>query len=254
MVIYPSISEASRETGVAKGSIGVCCRGITKAAGGHRWMYYKDYEKVKDSIVLKPYKKKGTSDRRVVCVETGKSYDSMIQASEDTGAAAKGISAVCRGKEKSAGSYRWMYEDDYLKLTTETKLSLMNNSKITDRRVINLSKGIIYDSCIEASRKEGISATSISKCCRGIQKTANGDVWRFYKDYLKLSKSDIDTLKGVKVTKRGTAKKVLNVTTNIVYDSVREASKSTGVSFANIGQCCRNKTKTAGGYKWVYIN
>lgn len=249
--IYPSISKASRKTGISKGSIGSCCRGITNAAGRQRWMYYDDYLKVKDILVLETYNRKGTSDRRVVCVETGKAYPNMIKASEDTGASRNGINAVCRGREKSAGGYRWMYEEDYLKLSEEDRFNL--KSIVLNDKIINVTNGKIYSDLVEASKDTNTCKTSISKVCRGVRKTANGFVWRYYSDYLKLNNDEIAKLKTIKVTKRGTAKKVLNLTNGVIYNSVREASIKTGVSFSNIGQCCRGKTRTAGGYKWFYI-
>lgn len=36
---YPSISEAARVTGISKGNIGECCRGIRLSAGGYFWNY-----------------------------------------------------------------------------------------------------------------------------------------------------------------------------------------------------------------------
>lgn len=36
---YPSISEAARVTGISKGHIGECCRGVRSSAGGYFWNY-----------------------------------------------------------------------------------------------------------------------------------------------------------------------------------------------------------------------
>ena len=38
----------------------------------------------------------------------------------------------------------------------------------------------------------------------------------------------------------------------IVYKGVKDASRITGVNRSCISQCCKNKRKTAGGYKWRY--
>ena len=37
------------------------------------------------------------------------------------------------------------------------------------------------------------------------------------------------------------------------YQSMRVAEKVTGVAHEHISACCRNKQRTAGGYKWQYI-
>ena len=39
IINYPSISEAARVTGISKGHIGECCRGIRPSAGGYYWNY-----------------------------------------------------------------------------------------------------------------------------------------------------------------------------------------------------------------------
>lgn len=36
------------------------------------------------------------------------------------------------------------------------------------------------------------------------------------------------------------------------YKYIKEASNKTGINNGDIGQCCKGKLKTAGGYKWEY--
>ena len=47
-------------------------------------------------------------------------------------------------------------------------------------------------------------------------------------------------------------KKVINKTTNEIYISVKEASERTGVNPSSISNCCRGKSKSAGGYVWEF--
>lgn len=48
------------------------------------------------------------------------------------------------------------------------------------------------------------------------------------------------------------AKKVLCVETSVVYSSVSDAEKCTGICRQNIGKVCNGKLKTAGGFHWKY--
>ena len=48
-------------------------------------------------------------------------------------------------------------------------------------------------------------------------------------------------------------KKVVNIDTKEIFDSVNEASKSVGLSPAAIGNCCSGIRKTAGGFHWEYL-
>ena len=49
--------------------------------------------------------------KRVKCIETGQTYDSMTQASEETGLPLYGISKVCRGQAKSYKGTHWEFVD-----------------------------------------------------------------------------------------------------------------------------------------------
>lgn len=51
------------------------------------------------------------SSKKVRCIETGIIYESMLQASEETGVNQGNISLCCRGKRKTAGGKHWEYVD-----------------------------------------------------------------------------------------------------------------------------------------------
>lgn len=51
--------------------------------------------------------------------------------------------------------------------------------KAKGKRVLCVETGVIYSSTREAARQTGIDQSSISKACRGIQKTAGGYHWKY---------------------------------------------------------------------------
>lgn len=55
--------------------------------------------------------------------------------------------------------------------------------------------------------------------------------------------------------KHHASKKVICVETGIIYNSIREAERLTGIHNTNISACClgRYRHKTAGGYHWKHI-
>ena len=59
------------------------------------------------------------------------------------------------------------------------KITGAKNGKKTSKPVRCIETGIIYPSCIEASRQTGIHNASISACCNGKQQTAGGYHWEF---------------------------------------------------------------------------
>ena len=52
----------------------------------------------------------------------------------------------------------------------------------------------------------------------------------------------------------GSRKKVLQVETGKVFDSIKDASESTGCDRHQIGDCCSGKRKNASGSHWKYVN
>ena len=51
----------------------------------------------------------GTYRKKVMCVETGKIYESVTKASTDTGWSISYISSVCNGDRDATGGYHWVY-------------------------------------------------------------------------------------------------------------------------------------------------
>ena len=49
------------------------------------------------------------------------------------------------------------------------------------------------------------------------------------------------------------AKKVLCVETGVIYPSVRQAERETGLAQSGIWKCCTGKGKTCGGFHWEYV-
>lgn len=49
------------------------------------------------------------------------------------------------------------------------------------------------------------------------------------------------------------SKKVLCVECDVIYESIAEAQRQTGISHSNISNCCNGKRKIAGSYHWEYV-
>ena len=48
--------------------------------------------------------------------------------------------------------------------------------------------------------------------------------------------------------------RVINITTHKEFDSIKEASEFYGMGASHIGRVCRGERKSAGGFKWCYLN
>ena len=100
-IIYNSMREAERQTGIPNASISACYRGIRHTAGGFHW------ERIEK---IKTYNK---TVRKIICIETNVVYDSAAQAERETGIFAVNILKACKNERKTAGKYHWeFYKED----------------------------------------------------------------------------------------------------------------------------------------------
>lgn len=140
------------------------------------------------------------------------------------------------------------------------KALLKNASK---RKVICITTGEVFDSITEASKEKNVLDSSISACCKGKRKrtinlkTKEIMYWRYYEDYLKMSQNEIDEY----ITKcnKQAGKKIRCITTNEIFDTLKEASEKYNISDSCISRVCKGKLKNAGKLKdgtkleWKYL-
>ena len=110
--------------------------------------------------------------KRVVCVETGVTYDCINSAGRILHLDVHNISSCCRGKRATVGGYHWEYVDEELKNKYVPYAS-------KHKRVLCVETGVIYLSASCAASFVGVTRSRISACCRGRQKTAGGYHWEY---------------------------------------------------------------------------
>ena len=136
---------------------------------------------------------------------------------------------------------------------TREKLSIShkgeNNSQ--SHSVICLETKEVFTTIKQANDKYDIPKSVISSCCRKKRKVANGLHWMYYEDYLNSTKKEIEKI--INNNPISHCVKVMNITTNCIYNSIQEASDITGICRNQISKCCRGIGSTAGGYKWEYV-
>ena len=59
--------------------------------------------------------------------------------------------------------------------------------------------------------------------------------------------------KGKLINRKDTSKKVLCVETGEIFESIRDAERTTGIYHGNISKVCLGKHKTAGSYHWKFV-
>ena len=106
---YLSYKEAGIDNNITGSTICDAATGRTKTANGYHW---SKFDSLVDYTKNKFYKKERMSFpsgyKKVVCIETGKKYNSQQEAARDIGYKISGdIGRCCDGKLKSCGGFRW---------------------------------------------------------------------------------------------------------------------------------------------------
>lgn len=124
-IVFSSIKEAASSIGVSSSSLRSVCIGEHKTSGGYQWMYKEDYDATlkNNMLINKIPENYYTYKRKVVKLDESlqkiKCFNSITEASLENGLYSKSvinsISACCKGKQRTAIGFRWMYLEDYEK-------------------------------------------------------------------------------------------------------------------------------------------
>lgn len=146
--------------------------------------------------------------------------------------------------------------EEVYKQDTLCKAALMTKRHKTGwgchyKKVICIETGQIYNSIKEAGVAVNIWKANISAVLSHKVHTAAGYHWAYLDD-----KKEIERLNYIvknNIDEHKEKRKVLNIETNEVFNSLADAANAYNLKKTNICGCCRGKCKTAGGYHWKYL-
>ena len=125
--------------------------------------------------------KRGRKGRAVVCVETGRSYSSVRQASESTGILVQSIHQCLAGRSRSAGGYSWRYLDGG-ELSGDDKASKRTTpgpKRTRGKSVLCVETETVYSSIVEASKGSGVKYPALCAALAGRSRSAGGYHWKY---------------------------------------------------------------------------
>ena len=99
---WHGINMAAKSLHINQNHIRRCCKNTRHSTGGYYWCYKKDYNKD-----WKPFDGMLNKKVKVRCIETGKTYDSIKEASKDTGFASGDICNNIKKKRKHVHYTHW---------------------------------------------------------------------------------------------------------------------------------------------------
>ncbi len=125
--------------------------------------------------------------RKIICVDTGRVFDSIMDAARFFSCRKGGIIRVCQGKRKTHKGLCFKYFDNIetRSATSEESrkkisLSLIKRNNPNRRPVICIETGEIFQSIFDAGKKLNMDWTGIQKVCHGKRKQNNGLTFAFY--------------------------------------------------------------------------
>jgi hypothetical protein len=208
---------------------------------------------------------------KVICLNTRQIFDSVDTAQSYY--KINGVSAACKGKhryiEDSNGArLMWMYYKDYIDLFEDEIQQYIDDIEYSYNlySVVCLNDLKEYSNAYEASKSCNLkTSTSINQCCNGKTlysgKGSNNEllVWRYKKDFDKMSKEDIDfALNNARIQCR---KAVICLNNLQIFDDTFIASDWCDCNREIIKRCCRGTVNSAGNHPetkekltWAYLD
>lgn len=283
--IFNNVYEASVYYNLNFENIKKCCenkQNYTLTKDGCRLYWIYENENDEDVILYKRelIKIERIKNSNVICLNTREEFENIDHASKSYNINKNYLYNCCMGKSKYVKINKkdkliFMFKYNYLKLNDNEISNLI--SKICERknevilkenkdmRVICTTTMEIFDNAKQASEKYNVHSTNINKCCvymgdKSKPKKVNKHAgqledgtklsWQYYKDYL------VNGLKEPEKSRQGrnSAKKIICLDTNKIYDSTVQASKDTGIKVCTLNACLRKRLKTAKGTKWKYLD
>lgn len=265
--IYDSAEDVCLDLGIyGKTQIyNVCNQTRQHVAEGYHFLWYDDYAKMsKQEIDEYVYKCDNPIEyRRIVCLETMEIFDKPNDACLKYGEF-KNVPMIIRAckemrpalKDEFGNKLHWMYYDEYLeKIENGEKIIYHKNQNV--KKVICVTTGKIFDKVKDAGLYYDVKPTSISACCKkkihSAGKTLDGTplYWMYYDEYSNTEDNIIIP------EKKHCKQKIICITTNMVFNSIKEAGIFYGVDTSTITKCCKGKQKTSGklpdGTKLVWM-
>lgn len=187
---------------------------------------------------------------RVICINTGKTFNTMTEACKEYGTTLKQVSKVVTGKRISCYSNKLNQYLQFAYYEEGKGYKLKENVNIQEpKQVICVNTGEIFRSTWEASRAYNISQGSLVRCLHGkshsLGKSKDGEplLWEYLENYDENKEYKLIKNEGARNPK---SRPVICTTTGEYFESARQAELKYNISPCKISLVCTGKRKHAG--------
>lgn len=217
--------------------------------------------------------KLNSNARKIICKNTNQIFDSVTEACEFYGFDASELASHLTRKRYTKGIglrkvgealfFEYLDREADNRQYSDKTLSKVKKmlKKRNSRKVYSEATNTLYNSALEASVDLGFGYSAFCQYMGGYRKMPSE------LDILKLRYVSDDevqdswTLKEVEVSKdirdrvpkRNRFRKVENIDTGEVFDMIKHASEKYNIEATHITRVCKGKRKSAGGYRWKYV-
>lgn len=225
-VEFDSVVQASREMNICRTTIFSVLRGECISAEGYT------FRKIKNGEILHFDRKKqpkGIGEKQVICLETGKIFDSVAQVERELGISKSQVSRTCKGKQKATMGLTFRYFKDGEIIPPE-------NDKFNNKpKYICIETNEVFDTLSEASRSKDLPISTLSMIVNGgygLKSTKNGLTFRkiINGKIIEPNSSLPDKKRTLQRDKILTKRRILDIDTGKIYESIIQASKEFSLS------------------------
>ena len=224
--VFESMVEASEKLGIKPQNISAALHGRQKTAGGYTWKYADESLNITENVQLQSVNRK-----RILCVETGEIFHSIVEAANKNGTTFKGISNVLHGRAITAGGFHWKYADENLNYAIRDE----NDRHDKRKPVLCVETGEVFQSMADAAKHFGIFASGIYEVLNGIKVTTGGYHWKY-------ADGRPDKTREKKQQKLYT-KSIVCVETGKIFPSIKSAANKIGVHRTSISNALKNPSR-----------
>jgi hypothetical protein len=179
--------------------------------------------------------------KQVLCLTDNRIFPSISLAASYYNLNKSNLSKVVNKQHKSVKGLQFCFleeKEEYLIFLNEER-----KARISER-VICINTGIIYDSANQAAREMNLSSGSIRRVCKGLRKSHKDFFFSYFeegKEYFMPERA-----------KNGLKKKVVNIDTGEIFNSLEEASKKYNLRRGSLSNHLNGNQYRAAGCYWRY--
>ena len=176
--------------------------------------------------------------KKVICLNTKKIYNCILDAEYVTGINHNSICSCCKNGLYTTGNTSWMYYEDYIKSDKNTIEEKINKNGNNSKAVICLNDMNIFNSAKEAGLFYDIVPNEIINCCQNKTKKTNNKIFMYYKDFKQASTGYLYNR-----ILYGNSTTILCLNDNKIYESYNDCGREYNISNVTVKNYCLGKTK-----------